>query len=126
MLFQWHPTLNQIKDLIEGSTGLRFNSMLGNLYRDGHDSVAWHSDDEKSLGPDPTIASVSLGDTRTFQMRKKPPQVRSSFVCKIMCCFLAVLILSQFNSSCAQILGRHFKALYKHALFFKIIKHFFL
>ncbi|KAH3728630.1 alpha-ketoglutarate-dependent dioxygenase alkB homolog 3-like [Dreissena polymorpha] len=69
----WHPALNQIKDLIEGSTGLRFNSMLGNLYRDGHDSLAWHSDDEKSLGPNPTIASVSFGDTRTFQMRKKPP-----------------------------------------------------
>ncbi|XP_045198242.2 alpha-ketoglutarate-dependent dioxygenase alkB homolog 3-like [Mercenaria mercenaria] len=70
---EWHPTLQRIKHLLEESTGLEFNSMLANLYRDGHDSLAWHSDDEKSLGPDPTIASISFGDTRTFQMRKKPP-----------------------------------------------------
>lgn len=61
--------------MIEDNTGFRFNSMLANLYRDGHDSLAWHSDDEKSLGPEPTIASVSFGDTRTFQLRKKPPAV---------------------------------------------------
>ncbi|WAR07022.1 ALKB3-like protein [Mya arenaria] len=69
----WHPTLLRIKELIADCTGLSFNSMLANLYRDGHDSLAWHSDDEKSLGPQPTIASVSFGDTRTFQLRKKPP-----------------------------------------------------
>ena len=60
---------------MEDNTGLTFNSMLANLYRDGHDSLAWHSDDETSLGPEPTIASISFGDMRTFQLRKKPPKV---------------------------------------------------
>lgn len=75
MILQWHPTLKVLKDRLEETTGLKFNSMLANMYRDGHDSVAWHSDDETSLGPEPTIASLSFGDTRNFEMRKKPPQV---------------------------------------------------
>ena len=75
VLFQWHPALQKIKCMMEDNTGLTFNSMLANLYRDGHDSLAWHSDDETSLGPEPTIASISFGDMRTFQLRKKPPKV---------------------------------------------------
>ncbi|XP_020909818.1 alpha-ketoglutarate-dependent dioxygenase alkB homolog 3-like [Exaiptasia diaphana] len=55
-------------------TGLTFNSMLANLYRDDKDSVDWHSDDEPSLGNQPVIASLSLGDTRNFELRKKPTQ----------------------------------------------------
>nr|XP_042907467.1 uncharacterized protein LOC107437569 [Parasteatoda tepidariorum] len=47
------------------------NSVLLNLYRDGKDSVAWHSDDELTMGVSPTIASVSLGETRKFQMKIK-------------------------------------------------------
>nr|XP_022289970.1 alpha-ketoglutarate-dependent dioxygenase alkB homolog 3-like [Crassostrea virginica] len=70
---QWHPTLLMLKDRLEEVTGIHFNSMLANLYRDGHDSVAWHSDDELCLGPEPTIASLSFGDTRNFELRKKPP-----------------------------------------------------
>lgn len=72
-LKEWNPTLLRLKQQLEDSTGLQFNSVLANLYRDGHDLVAWHSDDEPSLGPEPTIASLSLGDTRNFEMRKKPP-----------------------------------------------------
>ena len=53
--------------------------MLANLYRDGHDLVAWHSDDEAALRKHPLIASLSFGDTRMFEMRKKPPPVRISF-----------------------------------------------
>jgi alkylated DNA repair dioxygenase AlkB len=49
----------------------RFNTALGNLYRNGKDSVAWHSDDEPDLGKNPTIASLSLGATRRFLIRKK-------------------------------------------------------
>ena len=48
-----------------------FNSVLLNRYRTGKDSVAWHSDDEKEFGENPVIASVSFGDTRTFQFRHK-------------------------------------------------------
>ncbi len=64
-----------LKDRLEETTGYAFNSMLANLYRDGHDSVAWHADDETSLGPNPTIASLSFGDTRNFEMRQNPPEV---------------------------------------------------
>ena len=52
-------------------TGIQFDTALGNLYRDGKDSVAWHSDDEPDLGPDPIIASLSLGATRRFLLRRK-------------------------------------------------------
>lgn len=48
-----------------------FNSALGNLYRDGDDSVSWHADDEAELGPRPVIASLSLGATRRFLLRRK-------------------------------------------------------
>ncbi|XP_019720994.1 alpha-ketoglutarate-dependent dioxygenase alkB homolog 3 [Hippocampus comes] len=58
---------------VGGGGGERLNSLLCNLYRDGHDSIGWHSDDEASLGPQPVIASLSLGDSRVFSLRKKPP-----------------------------------------------------
>lgn len=48
---------------------IRFNSVLGNLYRDGSDSVAWHADDEPELGHEPVIASLSLGAARRFSIR---------------------------------------------------------
>ena len=67
--------LKKVKCRLEENTGLTFNSMLANLYRDGHDSVDWHSDNEPALGPNPTIASVSFGDIRNFELRKKPPPV---------------------------------------------------
>ncbi|KAM8970668.1 alpha-ketoglutarate-dependent dioxygenase alkB homolog 3 isoform X2 [Sarcophilus harrisii] len=70
---QWHPVLSMLKSRIEESTGHTFNSLLCNLYRNDKDSVDWHSDDEPSLGRCPVIASLSLGATRTFEMRKKPP-----------------------------------------------------
>lgn len=69
----WTPTTEMLKDRIEEVTGFTFNSVLANLYRDGHDHVPWHSDDEYSLGDKPIIASLSFGDTRNFELRKKPP-----------------------------------------------------
>lgn len=69
----WLPFLKKVKDKLEESTGYTFNSMLANLYRNGHDSVDWHSDDEPSLGKNPIIASLSFGDTRNFELRRKPP-----------------------------------------------------
>ena len=47
------------------------NSVLLNLYRDGQDSMSWHSDDEPELGPAPVIASLSLGATRHFRLRRR-------------------------------------------------------
>ncbi|XP_055987300.1 alpha-ketoglutarate-dependent dioxygenase alkB homolog 3 [Sorex fumeus] len=69
----WLPVLRVLKGQVEANTGHSFNSLLCNLYRDEKDSVDWHSDDEPALGPCPVIASLSLGATRTFEMRKKPP-----------------------------------------------------
>lgn len=56
---------------INRDTSLEFNSVLANLYRDGNDSMGWHSDDEKSLGRMPQIASVSLGVQRRFLLRSR-------------------------------------------------------
>jgi alkylated DNA repair dioxygenase AlkB len=67
----WTPPLLEIKARIEEEAGVEFNSVLLNLYRDGRDGVAWHSDDEPELGPSPLIGSVSLGATRRFQFRLK-------------------------------------------------------
>lgn len=67
----WTESLLHIKTATEALCGSRFNSVLANLYRDGKDSVGWHSDNERSLGPKPIIASVSLGATRRFVMRHK-------------------------------------------------------
>lgn len=71
--YQWSPLLEILRDKIAAQTGITFNSMLANLYRDGKDSVDWHSDDEPALGRNPTIASLSFGETRTFELRRKPP-----------------------------------------------------
>ncbi len=67
----WTPTLTAVRELVTGLAGTPANSVLCNLYRDGHDSVAWHADDEPELGPEPVIASVSLGATRRFQLRRR-------------------------------------------------------
>lgn len=67
----WTPPLLQIKKKIENVSGVSFNSVLLNLYRSGSDGVSWHSDDERELGENPVIGSVSFGEPRPFQMRHK-------------------------------------------------------
>ena len=67
----WPDFLLPVRQLVETESGVGFNSVLVNHYRDGSDSVAWHSDDEPELGPAPTIASLSLGATRRFLLRNK-------------------------------------------------------
>ena len=67
----WSEELLIIKQTIEPLSGVTFNSVLINYYRDGHDRVAWHSDDEKELGQNPVIGSVSLGVERKFKLRHK-------------------------------------------------------
>jgi len=67
----WTPTLIYIKDRIEGIAKTKFNSVLLNLYRDGNDGVSWHQDNEKELGEEPVIGSVSFGQTRRFQLRHR-------------------------------------------------------
>jgi alkylated DNA repair dioxygenase AlkB len=67
----WTPPMLRMKRDIEAATGHAYNSVLLNLYRDGSDSVGWHSDDEALLGPAPAIASLSLGETRRFRLRHR-------------------------------------------------------
>jgi alkylated DNA repair dioxygenase AlkB len=67
----WHPVLAEIRARIESDTGHRLNSVLCNLYRDGDDAMGWHSDREKELGPNPVIASVSLGAARRFVLKHR-------------------------------------------------------
>lgn len=67
----WTPLLERIRQDVQACTGDTYNAVLLNLYRNEQDSVAWHSDDEAELGPQPAIASLSLGATRTFKLRHK-------------------------------------------------------
>ncbi len=67
----WTSTLAAVRDDVGSACGVVFNSVLANLYRDGRDGVAWHADDEPELGPEPVIGSLSLGATRTFQLRRR-------------------------------------------------------
>lgn len=67
----WLLPLAAIRARLRERLGLDFNSVLCNLYRDGQDSVSWHADDERGLGPRPQIASVSLGATRVFQLKHR-------------------------------------------------------
>lgn len=67
----WHPTIDRIRQQIETASGHQFNSVLVNLYRDGQDSMGWHSDDEPELGQNPVIASLTLGQPRRFLLRHK-------------------------------------------------------
>jgi alkylated DNA repair dioxygenase AlkB len=67
----WTPELLHLKSLVEPIAGIQFNSVLLNYYRDGNDSVAWHSDRESVLGKNPIIASMSFGQVRSFDIRNK-------------------------------------------------------
>ncbi len=65
----WTEPLQALREKTEKITGYLFNSALLNLYRDGNDSMGWHRDNEKELGPEPVIASLSLGAARLFRFR---------------------------------------------------------
>ncbi|GAA0718161.1 alpha-ketoglutarate-dependent dioxygenase AlkB [Dokdonella soli] len=67
----WTPTVAALRDDLATRLGVRFNSVLANLYRDGRDSMGWHSDDEPELGARPVIASLSFGAERTFRLRSR-------------------------------------------------------
>jgi alkylated DNA repair dioxygenase AlkB len=65
----WTLTLQKIKSLVENIAKTNFTTVLLNYYRDGSDSNGWHADNEKELGINPIIASLSLGTERNFQLR---------------------------------------------------------
>lgn len=65
------PLLMHLKNEVETISKHHFTTVLLNLYRNEKDSNGWHSDNEKELGTDPTIASLSFGETRIFKIKHK-------------------------------------------------------
>jgi alkylated DNA repair dioxygenase AlkB len=73
----WTPLLLDLRERVVDAAGGAYNSVLANLYRDGNDSNGWHADDERELGPEPHIASLSFGAPRRFLMRhRRDPSLR--------------------------------------------------
>ena len=67
----WPQPLDELRNRLAHDLQTSFNSVLANLYRDGDDSMGWHRDNESELGPEPVIASLSLGETRYFDLRHR-------------------------------------------------------
>lgn len=76
----WTSELLELKQLVEEITGKQFNSCLLNLYHTGEEGMAWHSDDEKSLGKDTAIASLSFGAERKFAFKHKKTQQKIALI----------------------------------------------
>ena len=73
----WTPALRTLRDRVADACDARFNSVLANLYRNGQDSMGWHSDNEPELGRQPVIASLSLGAARRFRLKPRSEAARS-------------------------------------------------
>jgi alkylated DNA repair dioxygenase AlkB len=69
----WPRALTVVRKAVNAAAGEEFNSVLANLYRDGNDTMGWHSDDEPELGIQPIIASLSLGAPRKFVLKSRAP-----------------------------------------------------
>src|SRR5437879_9348860 len=76
----WTKELSDLKQIVEELTETKFNSCLLNLYHNGNEGIAWHSDDEKSLGKNSTIASLSFGAERKFSFKHKQTKQTISLV----------------------------------------------
>lgn len=75
----WIPELARLRDSLNEMLEAEFNTCLINYYRDGRDYMGWHRDNESQLHPSSPIASISLGATRVFQMRKyRPPTAKGN------------------------------------------------
>jgi len=77
---EWTKELLQLKELTEKLTGASFNSCLLNLYHNGDEGMAWHSDDEKTLEQNGAIASLSFGAERRFCFRHKKTKETTSII----------------------------------------------
>ncbi len=75
----WPAELHPVRERLAAELDTPFNSCLVNLYRDGSDSMGYHSDDEPELGERPTIASLSLGARRRFTLRHRTTRLRWSW-----------------------------------------------
>ncbi|CTP84651.1 alpha-ketoglutarate-dependent dioxygenase AlkB family protein [Xanthomonas graminis] len=98
----WPPALQPLRERLAAETGVAFNSVLANRYRDGRDAMGWHSDDETELGPHPLIASLSLGATRRFVLRhRQQPALRQAL---------------ELSAGGLLLMGGDTQRLYRHAL----------
>jgi alkylated DNA repair dioxygenase AlkB len=76
----WTKELLDLKKIVERYSGVTFNSCLLNLYHNGSEGMAWHSDDEKALGKNTNIASLSFGAERKFSFKHKRTKESVSLV----------------------------------------------
>lgn len=76
----WTRQLKELKAIVEQKTGELFNTCLLNLYHDGSEGVAWHSDGEKDLKKNASIASMSLGAERKFFFKHKQSKKTVSLI----------------------------------------------
>lgn len=92
------PLLKHLATLASGMTGTNFNGVLVNHYRDGNDHLGWHADNEIVNGPEPTIASISLGAERRFDFKHN----ETSEVVKVLLPHGSLLVMSGLSQSCWQ------------------------
>ena len=76
----WLPELQIARQRLQNEFECQFNSVLANRYRNGQDSMGWHSDDERDLGKQPVIASISLGATRRFSFKAKTAGAKAAHI----------------------------------------------
>lgn len=75
----WNETLLELKSKVEAKTGKVYNSCICNLYHSGEEGMSWHCDDEKELKQNGSIASLSFGATRKFDLKHKTSKEKVSF-----------------------------------------------
>lgn len=91
----WTNELFELKQMLEKFCGVEFNSVLANKYRNGNDSMGWHSDNEKELGPEPVIASLTFGTTRKFSL--KPRKGINGYTKHLMLESGSLLVMNEFT-----------------------------
>lgn len=94
----WTDRLQALRELVEHAANTSMNSVLANWYRNGEDSMGWHSDDEPELGEKPTILSLSFGEPRVFQLKHKTSGQRE----KILLPSGSLLVMSGDTQDCWQ------------------------
>lgn len=74
--------MEEVRKRVEKQAEGSFNSLLLNYYRDGKDSIGWHSDNERELGVNPVVPSISLGEERVFQIRHTKSKEKKEYILK--------------------------------------------
>lgn len=94
----WSPLLTSLRQQCEEAAGSEFNGVLANFYKDGSDHLGWHADDESVNGPEPIIASISLGAERRFDFRHN----ETHEVVNVLLPHGSLLVMSGLSQSCWQ------------------------